>query len=95
MKLTNIRIIVFFAPLFLIGGCTHSGRAVSGTIEVDEAHVGPRAPGRVQKIFAREGQSLKLGDPIVELDAAELPARAVRSTAIHESGRSPPGAVAA
>jgi len=73
MKLTNLRIIVFFAPLFLIGGCTHSGRAVSGTIEVDEAHVGPRAPGRVQKIFAREGQSLKLGDPIVELDAAELP----------------------
>jgi len=64
---------VSFTPLFILGGCTQSGRAVSGTIEVDEAHVAPRAPGRVQKIFAREGQSLKLGDPIVELDAAELP----------------------
>jgi HlyD family secretion protein len=73
MKLTNLRIIVFFTPLFILGGCTRSGHAVSGTIEVDEAHVAPRAPGRVQKIFAREGQSLKLGDPIVELDAAELP----------------------
>lgn len=64
---------MFFTPLFILGGCTRSGHAVSGTIEVDEAHVAPRAPGRVQKIFAREGQSLKLGDPIVELDAAELP----------------------
>lgn len=57
----------------LLAGCQHANNAVSGTIEVDEAHVAPRAPGRVQRIFAREGQSLKAGDPIVELDAAELP----------------------
>jgi HlyD family secretion protein len=31
--------------------------------------------GRVQEIFAREGQNLKAGDPIVQLDAAELPAQ--------------------
>lgn len=31
--------------------------------------------GRVAKIFAREGDHLKPGDPIVELDAAELPAQ--------------------
>ena len=31
--------------------------------------------GRVQKIFAREGQALKAGDVIVQLDAAELPAQ--------------------
>ncbi len=59
----------------VLGGCQHSDNAVSGTIEVDEAHVAPRAAGRVQKIFAREGQALKAGDPIVELDAAELPAQ--------------------
>ena len=31
--------------------------------------------GRVQEVFAREGQALKAGDPIVQLDAAELPAQ--------------------
>ncbi len=61
--------------LLLLAGCDHPSNAVSGTIEVDEAHVAPRAAGRVQKIFAREGQTLKAGDPIVELDAAELPAQ--------------------
>ncbi len=32
--------------------------AVSGTIEVDEVHVAPRMGGRVEKIFAREGDRL-------------------------------------
>ncbi len=42
---------------------------------MDEVHVGPRMSGRVQKIFAQEGDKLKGGQPIVELDAAELKAR--------------------
>ncbi|HET9857468.1 MAG TPA: efflux RND transporter periplasmic adaptor subunit [Chthoniobacterales bacterium] len=55
--------------------CGSRKNAVSGTIEVDEVHVGPRMSGRVQKIFAQEGDKLKGGQPIVELDAAELTAR--------------------
>jgi len=55
--------------------CGNRKNAVSGTIEVDEVHVGPRMSGRVQKIFAQEGDKLKGGQPIVELDAAELKAR--------------------
>ena len=42
---------------------------------MDEVHVGPRMSGRVQKIFAQEGDKLSAGQPIVELDAAELTAR--------------------
>jgi HlyD family secretion protein len=38
-------------------------------------HVGPRAGGRVEKIFAQEGDKLRPGQPIVGLDAAELKAR--------------------
>ena len=72
-------IVKYFALLsssvLLFTGCQRPSAAVSGTIEVDEAHVAPRAAGRVQKVFAREGQMLKAGDPIVELDAAELPAQ--------------------
>jgi HlyD family secretion protein len=48
---------------------------VSGTIEVDEVHVAPRFGGRVAKIFAEEGQALKPGELIVEMDAAELSAQ--------------------
>lgn len=71
-------------------GCSKPSNAVSGTIEVDEVHVGPRSPGRVEKIFAQEGDRLRVGQPIVELNATELRARrdlaaAQIETAIHDA----------
>jgi HlyD family secretion protein len=70
--------------------CKDRSNAVSGTIEVDEVHVGPRMSGRVEKIFAQEGDKLRPGQPIAELDAAELKARrdlaeAQIDTAIHDA----------
>ncbi len=59
----------------LTANCGERRNTVSGTIEVDEVHVGPRSGGRVEKIFAQEGDRLRAGQPIVELDAAELKAR--------------------
>ena len=61
--------------LLLLAGCGDRGKAVSGTIEVDEAHVGPRMGGRVEKILAWEGDHLGEGQLIVQLDASELRAR--------------------
>jgi HlyD family secretion protein len=71
-------------------GCENRHNAVSGTIEVDEVHVGPRFAGRVEKLFAQEGDRLKNGQPIVQLDAAELIARrdlaaAQIDTSIHDA----------
>src|SRR5256714_7427163 len=63
------------ALLLLLGGCDTRKNAVSGTIEVDEAHVGPRAGGRVEKILKWEGDHLHEGQVIVQLDASELRAR--------------------
>ena len=63
----------------LLAGCNDRGNAVSGTIEVDEAHVGPRSGGRVEKILAWEGDRLHEGQVIVQLDASEL--RALRDLA--------------
>ena len=60
---------------------THS---VSGTIEVDEVHVASRYGGRVEKMLAQEGDVLKAGQPIVELDAAELRARRNYNAALLE-----------
>ena len=58
-----------------LSGCQKRSNSVSGTIEVDEVHVGPRTGGRVEKIFAWEGDALRAGQPIAELDASELHAR--------------------
>jgi RND family efflux transporter MFP subunit len=79
-----------FTVFLLLAGCSGRGNAVSGTIEVDEAHVGPRFSGRVEKIFAREGDRLHEGQVIVQLDASELRARrdlaaAQIDTAIHDA----------
>ena len=41
-----------------------------------------RYGGRVEKIFAQEGEALKPGQPIVELDAAELRARRDQAAAL-------------
>lgn len=49
--------------------------SVSGTIESDEVRVASRYGGRVEKIHAQEGDVLKAGQVIVELEAAELKAR--------------------
>src|SRR5947209_2671848 len=58
-----------------ISSCGNRKNAVSGTIEVDEAHVGPRSSGRVEKIFAQEGDRLHEGQMIAQLEARELRAR--------------------
>ena len=54
---------------------------VSGTIETDEIHVASRYGGRVEGIFAREGDVLTNRQVIVELDAAELPAQRAQAAA--------------
>jgi hypothetical protein len=69
-----VGIILAGLSIFL-AACGNRGHAVSGTIEVDEAHVGPRAGGRVEKILAWEGDHLHEGQLIAQLDASELRAR--------------------
>jgi HlyD family secretion protein len=75
----------FLALGLLLASCSQNPRsnnAVSGTIETDEVRVASRYGGRVEKLFAQEGDSLKAGQIIAELDAAELPARRDRIAAL-------------
>ena len=83
-------LLLAWVTLVLFAGCQRQNSTVSGTIEVDEVHVGPRMGGRVEKIFAQEGDTLKAGQPLVQLDAAELRARrdlaaAQINSAIHDT----------
>lgn len=45
---------------------------VSGVIEADDVHVGSKTGGRVLKIVAREGQSVRAGDILVLLEPYEI-----------------------
>jgi HlyD family secretion protein len=68
----RLRLVGLVVLSFAFHGCQERNNIVSGTIEVDETHVGPRSGGRVEKILKQEGDVLVTGDVIVELDAAEL-----------------------
>ena len=67
------------ALTLLAPGCSvaDSSRApsVSGTIETDEARVASRYGGRVERTLAQEGDVLKTGQVIAQLEAAELRAK--------------------
>ena len=69
------RALPLLAVLFVAVGCGHKNNAVSGTIEVDEVHVGSRSGGRVEKIFVQEGDRLRAGQALVQLEASEMQAR--------------------
>jgi HlyD family secretion protein len=58
-----------------------SSASVSGTIETDAARIASRYGGRVENIFAQEGEALTNGQVIVELSAAELQAQRNRVAA--------------
>jgi HlyD family secretion protein len=55
--------------------------SVSGTIETDEVHVASRYGGRVEALYAQEGDTLSSGRKIAVLDAGELHARRERLAA--------------
>lgn len=90
-KIDNyLRLSALIVLSILTASCGERRNTVSGTIEVDEVHVGPRSGGRVEKIFAQEGDRLRTGQPIVQLEASELRARrdlaeAQINAAIHDA----------
>jgi HlyD family secretion protein len=62
----------FLALALLATSCEPASKSnsVSGTIETDEVHVASRYGGRVDQTLVREGDNLKAGQVVVELDAA-------------------------
>lgn len=54
---------------------------VSGVIEADDVHVGSKVGGRVLKVMAKEGQSVKGGDLLVLLEPYEIRASMSESRA--------------
>lgn len=62
------------------GGRARS-RAVTGTIEADDAQLASRTGGRVVGVLVREGDSVGEGDVVLRLDAADVRARRAAAAA--------------
>lgn len=91
------RIILLFLVLIVVGASLWtlsqrgaSTRSVSGTIETDEVRVASRYGGRVARILPQEGDALKAGDVIVELDADELKAQRDQAASVWEELKNGP-----
>ena len=73
-------IVAVFAAVFVLGmgyslwnyAANRDSFMISGVIEADDIHVGSRLGGRVLKVVAREGETVKAGEPMVLLDPDEL-----------------------
>src|SRR4051812_42381522 len=51
----------------------------SGTVEARTISVGSRAGGRIKNVLVREGDHLKAGQPLLELEAADLYAQRLQA----------------
>ena len=73
-------IVAVFAAVFVLGmgyslwnyAANRDSFMISGVIEADDIHVGSRVGGRVLKVVAREGETVKAGEPMVLLEPDEL-----------------------
>lgn len=61
------------APRFL--GAAETGLVAAGTVEATETQLGFVMAGRIASVGPREGETVKAGDAMAELDRAELLAR--------------------
>jgi HlyD family secretion protein len=80
-----VMIVVFLAAIvyfgFLVISNKNDGKLrASGTIEAVEVNVSPETSGKVKEVLADEGQTVKAGDPLLNLDDSLMTAqRAVAS----------------
>jgi HlyD family secretion protein len=84
-KIAGISFIALLAACTFVGCNLREDPARSsivGTIETDEVHVASRYGGRVDAIYAAEGQALTNGQLIVKLEANELKARRDQTVAL-------------
>lgn len=79
-----------FIPLALIGAlafgyavyrlwAAHQPYEWSGTVEARTISVGSRAGGRIKHVLVREGDHVKAGQPLLELEPADLPAQKLQA----------------
>jgi len=81
MKRSTIILIILAAALAAVAGYAywntngqHGAIVISGVIEADDIHVGSKIGGRVLKVVAKRGQTVKAGETLVLLEPNEIDA---------------------
>ena len=59
----------------------------SGTVEARTISVGSRAGGRIAKVLVREGDSVKAGQALIELEPGDFPAQLLQASAQQDSAQ--------
>ena len=89
MKISKL-LLLMLAAIGIVGAGyawwrgNHSAKSlvISGIIEADDIHVGSKITGRVLKVVAKEGQTVKAGEILVLLEPEELDAALAEAQAI-------------
>jgi HlyD family secretion protein len=58
---------------------------LQGQVEANETRVSGKVPGRIEKIFAQEGMTVKQGDTLVILSSPELQAKLMQATSSEDA----------
>ena len=79
-RLQIVMIVVFLAAIVYFGFLVISNKSdgklrASGTIEATEVNVSAETSGKVKEVLAEEGQSVKTGAPLLNLDASLMTAQ--------------------
>ena len=81
MKRSKLILIILAAALATVAGYAywnangnHGAIVISGVIEADDIHVGSKLGGRVLKVVAKRGQTVKAGETLVLLEPKEIDA---------------------
>lgn len=76
MKRAYILLLSIITVIFAVTGCTYTNEkenlTFSGTVEADEVNVNSEIQGKITGIFAKEGDAVKKGDLLVQLDDTSL-----------------------
>src|SRR3989304_7853447 len=67
---------------------------ISGIVEADDIHVGSKIGGRVLKVVARRGQTVKAGEVLVLLEPREIDASLAEAQAAMRQAQAKPPVLA-
>ncbi|HHW04046.1 MAG TPA: HlyD family efflux transporter periplasmic adaptor subunit [Thermoanaerobacterales bacterium] len=76
MKRVYVLLLSIITTAFIFTGCAHTSEkedlTFSGTVEADEVNVNSEIQGKITGIFVKEGDAVKKGDLLVQLDDTSL-----------------------
>ena len=73
-------VIVLTAIIFWASGINEDENYIIGIVEIDQVDVASKIPGRIEEMFAKEGDKVKKGDVLARLESKEIDAKVGQAT---------------